>query len=311
MAVESPSTVIGNISLATEEELKIFEKWNQTTTDYPKDKVLSELFEEQAKHLPEQIALVFGGRSITYREVNEKANQIAKHLQKLGVSRGKTVALLMDRSAEMIISMLGILKTGGAYLPIDPSYPSDRIQYMLEDSGTDHLVVQVQKLIPHFFKGHALVLEEGEWMQEGKDDLTKENVPDDTAYIIYTSGTTGRPKGCQISHRNVIKTVKNNGYIEIKTDDRLLQLANYAFDGSVFDIYSALLNGARLVLAPNKAASDLKEIARLMEEENITISLMTTALFNVIVDEQISCLKNLRKVLMGGEKASVKHVRKA
>nr|WP_303047190.1 non-ribosomal peptide synthetase [Bacillus pseudomycoides] len=211
----------------------------------------------------------------------------------------------------MIISMLGILKTGGAYLPIDPSYPSDRIQYMLEDSGTDHLVVQVQKLIPHFFKGHALVLEEGEWMQEGKDDLAKENVLDDTAYIIYTSGTTGRPKGCQISHRNVIKTVKNNGYIEIKTDDRLLQLANYAFDGSVFDIYSALLNGARLVLAPNKAASDLKEIARLMEEENITISFMPTALFNVIVDEQISCLKNLRKVLMGGEKASVKHVRKA
>ncbi|PFL72251.1 AMP-binding protein, partial [Bacillus cereus] len=121
----------------------------------------------------------------------------------------------------------------------------------------------------------------------------------------------GRPKGCQISHRNVIKTIKNNGYIEITTDDRFLQLLNYAFDGSVFDIYSALLNGARLVLAPNKAASDLKEIARLMKEENITISLMTTALFNVIVDEQISCLKNLRKVLMGGEKASIKHVRKA
>ncbi|WP_255289072.1 AMP-binding protein, partial [Bacillus cereus] len=105
--------------------------------------------------------------------------------------------------------------------------------------------------------------------------------------------------------------MKNNGYIEITTADRLLQLANYAFDGSVFDIYSALLNGARLVLAPNKAASDLKEIARLMEEENITISFMPTALFNVIVDEQISCLKNLRKVLMGGEKASIKHVRKA
>ncbi|TCN18914.1 non-ribosomal peptide synthetase, partial [Mesobacillus foraminis] len=311
VAVESPFTSIGNVHLVTEEEMQILESWNQTSEDYPQDKVLPELFEEQARNFPDEIAIVFRDRTMTYREVNEKANQIARSLEKLGVSQGKTVALLIERSAEMILGILGILKAGGVYVPIDPSYPADRVRFMVEDSGAGHMVVGERRLVPAHFKGQTLVLEEDGWTQEGDGNLSKVNKPSDTAYIIYTSGTTGKPKGCQISHRNVIKTVKNNGFIEITPDDTLLQLANYAFDGSVFDIYSALLNGARLVIAPNEATSDLKEIARLMKEESITVSFMTTALFNLIVDEEISCLRNLRKVLIGGEKASVHHVRKA
>ncbi|WP_121614373.1 non-ribosomal peptide synthetase [Mesobacillus foraminis] len=311
VTVETPFTSIGNINLATKEELQILEGWNHTSEDYPRDKVLPELFEEQAITFPDQTAIVFRDRTMTYREVNEKANQIARRLEKQGVSQGKTVALLMERSAEMILGILGILKAGAAYLPIDPSYPVERVQFMVEDSGAGHMVVGERRLVPTFFEGQTLVLEVDEWTQEAKDNPIRVNTPEDTAYLIYTSGTTGRPKGCQISHRNVIKTVKNNGYIEITPEDTLLQLANYAFDGSVFDIYSALLNGARLVIAPKEATNDLKKIARLLEEESITVSFMTTALFNLIVDEQISCLRKLRKVLIGGEKASVHHVRKA
>ncbi|WP_142955200.1 AMP-binding protein, partial [Bacillus pseudomycoides] len=135
--------------------------------------------------------------------------------------------------------------------------------------------------------------------------------PEDLAYIVYTSGSTGKPKGNLTTHRNVIRTIINNGYLEVKETDTFLQLSNYAFDGSTFDIYASLLHGARLVLVPKEMVGDALRLSRLIQEEQVTISFMTTALFNTLVDVDLESLKGLRKLLFGGEMVSVKHVRKA
>ncbi|MEI4624163.1 AMP-binding protein, partial [Bacillus cereus] len=192
---------------------------------------------------------------------------------------------------------------------IDPGYPAERIQYMIDDSGTE-LVILHGGVLPDTYEGKVLTIEEA-LEERDSSNLGRASGPEDLAYIVYTSGSTGKPKGNLTTHRNVIRTVINNGYLEVKETDRFLQLSNYAFDGSTFDIYASLLHGARLVLVPKETVGDALRLSRLIQEEQVTISFMTTALFNTLVDVDLESLKGLRKLLFGGEMVSVKHVRKA
>ncbi|WP_105981064.1 bacitracin non-ribosomal peptide synthetase BacC [Bacillus paralicheniformis] len=306
---EDEAQTLQDINLVSkEEQQRILDTFNDTKTDYPKDKPLHELFEEQAMKTPDQTALVFGAQRMTYRELNKKANQTARLLREKGIGRGSIAAIIADRSFEMIIGIIGILKAGGTYLPIDPETPRDRIDYMLENSGAALLVTTDSLLQPFDIK--TVDLRSDELHLLSGENLPRVNCSSDTAYIVYTSGSTGTPKGVVIPHYSAARVVKNTNYIDITEDDAILQLSNYSFDGSVFDIFGALLNGASLVLIEKETVLNTHELAEVIEKERVSVMFITTALFNTLADINIGCLAKLRKILFGGERASIPHVRK-
>ncbi|WP_026579340.1 bacitracin non-ribosomal peptide synthetase BacC [Bacillus sp. SB47] len=306
---EDEAQTLQDINLVSkEEQQRILDTFNDTKTDYPKDKPLHELFEEQAMKTPDQTALVFGAQRMTYRELNEKANQTARLLREKGIGRGSIAAIIADRSFEMIIGIIGILKAGGTYLPIDPETPRDRIDYMLENSGAALLVTTDSLLQPFDIK--TVDLRSDELHLLSGENLPRVNCSSDTAYIVYTSGSTGTPKGVVIPHYSAARVVKNTNYIDITEDDAILQLSNYSFDGSVFDIFGALLNGASLVLIEKETVLNTHELAEVIKKEQVSVMFITTALFNTLADINIGCLAKLRKILFGGERASIPHVRK-
>ncbi|WPS88761.1 amino acid adenylation domain-containing protein [Brevibacillus halotolerans] len=310
--VEQPEARIGHLELVADAERKmLLEDFNLTKVDYPREKTIQELFEEQVDKNPDQIALICGEQQFTYEQLNVKFNQLAHVLRREGVQPNQVIGLITDRSLSMIVGIFGIIKAGGGYLPIDPTYPTERIQYMLEDSQTHLLLVQHRDMVPAGYQGEVLIIEDEISRDEQVANIELINQPQDLAYVMYTSGSTGKPKGNLTTHRNIIKTVCNNGYIEITTEDRLLQLSNYAFDGSTFDIFSSLLHGATLVLVPKEVILNPTDLVTLIREQQITVSFMTTSLFNALVELDVSSFQNMRKIAFGGEKASFKHVEKA
>ncbi|MCP4157026.1 MAG: amino acid adenylation domain-containing protein, partial [bacterium] len=322
---------IGNIDIISDEERQtVLREFNRSEIHYPTDKTIPEIFAEQVDKNPGRISIIgpTGHPSqhhiqLTYGELNEKAGQLAAELQQKGVKQGAIVALKTQRSIQMMIGIMGILKAGGAYLPLDTTYPRERIQYMLKDSETkvmvynsnetDHqenniegcegidLARMHQKDTPPEHKK-----ETGTQKQESGTPQTGSR----QAYVIYTSGTTGKPKGVLVTHQNVVCNSIDTNYIDIKAHDRILQLSNYAFDGSVFDIFGAMLNCASLVLV-DKDTLAADRLAKLISKEGITLFLITTALFNLLVDIEIDSMRNVRRVLFGGESASVEQVARA
>jgi amino acid adenylation domain-containing protein len=302
----NPAVRLAGIEMMTEaEKQSILDMAMETGAGFNRDKTIHELFEEQAKRTPYNIAVVGahelhegqkGGQSqvhISYRQLNEKSGRVAQWLRAKGIGPDTIVGIKVKRSLEMIIGILGILKAGGAYLPIDPDYPRERSDYMLKDSNAGILLTGLSE-------GHQF---------HHSSHITHHS--GNLAYVIYTSGTTGRPKGTLTTHYNVIRVVKNSNYIDITPRDRVLQLSNYAFDGSVFDIYGALLNGAALVMIKEDDVLSVDKLAKSIKKGAITLFFVTTALFNVLVDEKISSFDHVGKVLFGGERVSVEHSQKA
>jgi len=310
--IQNPIAIPSEIDMFSKAEKdKIIFEFNNTNTQYPKYKTLHGMFEEQVEKTPDNIAVSFKDEYLTYKELNIKANQLASILRSKGVKPDSIVAMIVDRSLDMIVGIMAILKAGGAYLPIDPTYPEDRIDYMLKDSGTDLLITQSFLVDKVKFDGTIVdILDGNNYVGEGVN-LEHINKSSDLAYVIYTSGSTGKPKGNLTMHYNVTRVVKDTNYIEITDKDVVLQLSNYAFDGSVFDIYGALLNGAKLILVDRETVIDMYKLSALIIEKNISIFFITTALFNTIVDLNIECLKNVRRVLFGGERVSLQHAKKA
>ncbi|MCP5102136.1 MAG: amino acid adenylation domain-containing protein, partial [bacterium] len=301
--LENPAQPSAGIDILPEEEKhRVLTVFNDTAADYPRDKTIHQLFEEQAYLTPDRTVLTAQAdhRSyrthLTYRQLNESSNRPAHLLREKGVVPDTIVAMKMERSIDMIVVILAILKAGGAYLPIDPAYPQERMDYMLKDSGADILLTKSP-------------LERGE--RAGCVPRKLAPCPATSlCYVIYTSGTTGKPKGTLTAHYNVTRVVRDTNYIDITAGDRVLQLSNYAFDGSVFDIYGALLNGAALVMVTGKGLSAAR-VGEVIKREQVTVFFVTTALFNALTDLDTRCLDNIRKVLFGGERVSVEHTAKA
>ncbi len=312
---------LSDINFLSEAEIReILVKFNAGGAVYEAPKPLHVLLEEQVSRAPEAeaVSLPTGAngakRSLTYRQLNSGANRLAGELRRRGVGPDYIVALSAGRSIEMLIGILGILKSGGGYMPIDSGFPGARVQMMLKDSGTGLLVTEsaLEGEIP--FSGETLLIDApvGESADvEVVPNLENVNGADDLAYVIYTSGTTGLPKGTLVKHENVVRVVKETNYISIEKNDVLLQLSNYAFDGSVFDIYGALLNGARLVMAPSEAVVDAAALMGLIRREGVTVFFITAALFNALVDIDMEGLSGVRKIVFGGERASFPHVSRA
>ncbi|MCY9027723.1 surfactin non-ribosomal peptide synthetase SrfAA [Bacillus inaquosorum] len=314
-AAAEPEKQISEYKLLSEEEAASkIQQFNPERTPYPKDKTIVQLFEEQAAKTPDQPALQYEGESLTYRELNERANRLARGILSLGAGEGRTVAVLCERSMDMIVSILAVLKTGSAYVPIDPEHPIQRMQHFFRDSGAKVLLTQkkLKALAEEAeFSGVIVLADEEESYHADVQNLALPLDSAAMANLTYTSGTTGTPKGNIVTHANILRTVKETNYLSITEQDTILGLSNYVFDAFMFDMFGSLLNGAKLVLIPKETVLDMARLSRVIERENISILMITTALFHLLVDLNPACLSTLRKIMFGGERASVEHVRKA
>ena len=296
--------------LSEEEKNKLLIDFNQTDIEYNSDKTVIELFEEQVIKTPNNNAIIYEEKVLTYKELNEEANKIAHYLiQHFNIKKDSRIGLILDRNEKMIISILAVLKTGAAYVPIDPDYPLERKEYMIDDSESIAILTD-QKTIAKY-ETITVSICELNFETESKNNIDLRRKGSDLIYIIYTSGSTGKPKGVMIEHKSVVRLVNDTNYISVNETDRFLQLSNYAFDGSIFDIFGSLLNGASLYLINKESIVDFNLLKAKILKNKINISFITTALFNNLIDLDATLIKQFDKIYFGGEECSVETVRKA
>ena len=311
LSVAAPDQAIGRLDiLAPAERHTILRQWNDTERAIP-SATLPQLFAAQVANTPDAIALVFEDQRLTYGELDARANQLAHHLRDLGVGPDVVVGLCVERSPAAIIGLIGILKAGGAYLPLDPDYPAERLAFMLADACAPVLLTQSTLLGRIPANDVRVVLIDAEWAiiaQQSAKAPTLALDPHNSAYVIYTSGSTGRPKGVVVTHHNVARLVRNANYIELTRDDVFLHLAPLTFDASTFEIWGALLSGARLVIYPHDHF-DLAALKRVIAEAEISVLWLTAAVFHQVVDDDIAAIACVRKLLAGGDVLSAPHVR--
>lgn len=296
--------------LSGEEKNQILYEFNNTKTDYPRNKTIINLFEEQVEKSPDKIAVVFEDKKLTYKELNEKANELARFLLVNGADTGDVVAILLDKSLEMIISILSILKIGGTFLPIDVNYPNERIDYILKDSKTNILLTTSDLVHKSNDTVQVLYVEENNsyFEQYDNNNLNISYDVDNVAYIMYTSGSTGNPKGVMVTNRNVVRLVKNTNYITFDKDENILQTGSIVFDACTFEIWGALLNGFKLFIMKKENLLDAYKLKEYLFTNNITTLWLTAPLFNQLCETDPSMFKNVRKLLTGGDVLSPKHI---
>lgn len=229
--------------------------WNETRVESPSGSCLHELFEAQVERTLDSTAVVFEGHHLTYRELNHRANQLAHYLRKREVGPDVLVGICVERSVEMVVGLLGILKAGGAYVPLDPTYPQERLAFMVEESQTPVLLTQKRLLrrLPQY-RARMICLD-ADWAaiaQENKENPLSVARPKNLAYVICTSGSTGKPKGVAVPHRAVSRLVMRTNYVNLEPSDRMAQVSNRSFAATTFEIWRALLHGARLVGVPGE-----------------------------------------------------------
>lgn len=309
--VAEPDRPIGEIPMITKEEEAQLHRWSQITTRYPKDASIAELFVEQVEKTPAAIALVAGEETYTYQELNRKANQLAHYLRRLGVGTESKVGMVMERSADMMITILAIIKAGGAYVPFNPADPKDRLRAMMETAEIAWLITQEneRERIPET-KAKVMTIEQI-WEQcrgESQHNPSSEVTGDHLAYVMFTSGSTGTPKGVEVVQRGVVRLVKGANYLQFSPDDVFLQLAPVSFDASTLEIWGCLLNGGKLVLMPPETPS-LEAIAEALQQYRVTTLWLTAGLFHLMVEQQLSAFRGLRYLLVGGDVVSPAHVK--
>ncbi|MBE7172520.1 MAG: amino acid adenylation domain-containing protein [Williamsia sp.] len=297
------SEPIGNLDHIPPPERALVQRFNHPSVEYPGSKSLVTLFEEQVLRTPRSLAVKFEGNRLSYQELNERSNQLARRLVSVGVKEEMLVPLCTQRSFDMIVGMLGIMKAGGAYVPIDPQYPQERINYFLED--TSAAVVVCDKENRTRFQDqryYTLVEVSGNTLfteEKYLDNLYTRIRPGQLAYVIYTSGSTGRPKGVMIEHAGVVNLIKTQtDYFKITSSDRILQFSNFCFDASVEQIFLALLNGASLIVLSEEVLLNTNLFTDLLNREQIS-HLHATPLFL----ETLPAVHNgyLKRVIAGGD----------
>jgi amino acid adenylation domain-containing protein len=294
------------------ERRRLLVEWNSTAREYPRDVCVHRLFELQADATPDAVALVHGGERLTYRDLDRRANRLARHLQELGVGPEVRVGVALERSGELVQALLAVLKAGGAYVPIDPASPERRLAATLRDAGAAVLVTEGPRrggMDAAAVRVVRLDADRERIAAASEERLPTRVYPESLAYVCYTSGSTGFPKGVAVPHRAVVRLVKGTGYARLDPEEVVLQFAPVAFDASTFEIWGALLNGARLVVAPPGALS-LADLGRTIRDCGVTTLWLTAGLFHRMVDEQLEDLGHVRQLLAGGDVLSMPHVRR-
>ncbi|MFI9815103.1 non-ribosomal peptide synthetase [Saccharothrix variisporea] len=252
---------------------------------------------------PSRIAVVSSERSLTYGELDARANGLAARLVASGVRPGDPVGVFLHRSAEFVLAALAVLKAGGHYVPLDPEYPAARLEYML-GAVSSPVVVTVGSLAGRV-PGPVVLLDE---LPEPADPVDVAVHPDDLAYVMFTSGSTGKPKGVAVTHRGIVRLVREPGCVSLD-GETMLHLSSPSFDAATFDIWGALANGGRLVVAPAGKAS-VAEIGEWVRSHGVTTAFFPTGLFHLVVDEGVAALEGLRQVVVGGDVLSAAHARR-
>ncbi|MEJ8545006.1 amino acid adenylation domain-containing protein [Brevibacillus borstelensis] len=296
----NPQIPLGSITLLSPAEKEKLTTGLRGQTEAVPEKTIHQLFVEQAEKTPEKTAVVFGNRRMTYRELDERSNQIARFLRKKGISADRLIGVLMDRSIEMIAGILGVLKAGGAFVPINPEFPAERIAVLLEDSGAQLLLTQ-----PHLFHKVVAAIEKVDVLDQailGESSQPVENInqPDDLFYIIYTSGTTGKPKGVMLEHRNMANLMHDSfRHTSISFHERVLQYTSCSFDVCYQEIFSTLLAGGELHLISAETRQNVEELFALIKREEISILFLPVAFLKLVfnekefVDRFPSCVKHI------------------
>ncbi|MCP5047841.1 MAG: amino acid adenylation domain-containing protein, partial [bacterium] len=284
--------------ISAEEKRRILFDFNDTRTNYPRDRSIHRLFEEEAERHAEKLSLVYDGQALSYRALDTYSGKWVSYLRQKGVKPGEPVGIMLDTSLEMIAALLGTLKAGAAYLPIDPRYPRERVDFMLKDSGARILIT-----------GHQVNLR----LLSSSLNSTVNRVPpaaSHIAYVMYTSGSTGRPKGVIVEHRNVVRLVKNTHFIHLECDDRVLQTGALEFDASTFEIWVSLLNGLTLYLTCKENILKPGKLKKKISANQITTMWLTSPLFNQLLRDDVSIFRGLRNLLVGGDVLFPVHIAK-
>lgn len=311
-AVRQPDGRVSQLPILSESERHqlIFE-WNATGSEFPGDQCIHALFEEQVEKTPDAVAVEFGDRQWTYREINSRANQVSHCLHARGIRPELPVGFCIERSAEMIIGLLAILKSGGCYVPLDAAWPPDRLASILREAQAP-LLLTTASLQSRFEKAQTTLFcidSEGATIDREEDSNLNAGVaPENLAYISFTSGSTGRPKGVCVPHRAVVRLVRNTNYARLTAGEVFLQLAPLAFDASTFEIWGALLNGAKLAVCPAQPPS-LVELGDVLRKHRVTTLWLTAGLFHQMTELRIGDLRGIRQLLSGGDVLSVARVR--
>lgn len=297
------------------EEIHIITEYGSSDyTNYRIDNICS-AFEKLVQSIPDKVAIKYNNVLLTYSDLNKKANQVARYLKKMGVSKGDLVGVLLEKSIQPIICFLGILKAGAGYVPMDPNYPKERIKYIIENSRINILLSNSKhsESIPLSFKDKKIIFMDYPecFHAESTENLNSSIEESDVAYVLYTSGSTGKPKGVVIPHRGVTRLVINNDYAKFNQDDNFLQLASFSFDAATFELWGALLNGARLTIIPQEYVLSSKKIAQFILKEQISIALFMVPIFNRIIEDNLEGLTNVRLIFVGGDSPSIPHLRTA
>jgi amino acid adenylation domain-containing protein/non-ribosomal peptide synthase protein (TIGR01720 family) len=290
------------------EELLVLSNFNQAKTSYPEEATVNQLFEIQAFKTPKKPALVCKNEVLTYQDLNEKSNQLARTLRKMGVSIDTCVGIIAERSPELIIGILGILKAGGAYVPIDANYPQARKAFMIQDCGIEIILTTTLLSKQIDVEASILCLDEESIYHENKATLSSKNAYCDLAYIMYTSGSTGEAKGVMIEHRNVVRLVKNINYVPLNADTNILLTGAVVFDATTFEYWGSLLNGGTLHIIDEDTLLNPVAFKQEIINSKINTLWLTTGLFNQLVDDDVSIFETITYLLMGGERISVSHV---
>ncbi len=302
--VERPGGTIGSLKMMTPQETEqILLSFNNTKADYPREKTIHRMFEDQAAKTPNDVAVVFADRQLTYRELNESANRLARALREQGVQRESVVGILVERSLEMMIGILAVLKAGGAYLPIDPDYPQQRIQYMLEDSRAKHLLTRTSSAAPSFVGTRLDIADPLNDLQAGSN-LEFPQSSNQLAYVIYTSGSTGKPKGVMLEHRSVLNFIKGmTDRIDFSAKKTILSLTTISFDIFVLETIVPLTQGGKIIIGSAEDQHDPQRISDLVIDHRVNIVQMTPSRMRLWMSDAAysTGIRQLTEILIGGE----------
>ncbi|NHB63598.1 non-ribosomal peptide synthetase, partial [Photorhabdus sp. RW14-46] len=307
----TPDRPVQSLDILPEaERTLLLRDWNATEAPYPDALCLHQLFEQQAEKSPAAIALVHENQTLSYAELNARANRLARQLIVQGVRPGEHVALLLERSVTLVVAQLAVLKASAVYVPVDPGMPNERQNWLISDCAAQLLLTNKQMEIPvdlavPFFRIEIEEDETDAGREATGENLNLPRLSTDAVYVMYTSGSTGMPKGVVVSHRSVARLVINNGYADIGTDDRVAFTANPAFDASTFEVWAALLNGGRLVVIDHTTLLTPQALVRVLQLHRITILWLTIGLFNRLAVDLTPVFPQIKTLIFGGEVADL------
>ena len=289
---------------------RLLRRSESKTVQHGEDVTVVSLFGAAVRRNPDAFALAFGDDRLSYGGLDRAANRLAQHLLNLGVRREQPVGILLERSVQLVVAWLAVLKAGGAYLPLDPDYPPVRLEFMVKDAGVG-VVLSEARLAGRLALDGVEVVDLGSLELAAAVEPVRVEVGGlDPAYIVYTSGSTGEPKGVVVPHRGVVRLVKGTNYLQLGPGDRVAQISNASFDAATFEVWGSLLNGSCLVGVPREVVLDVVRYGAHLQAEKVTALFMTTALFNQFAHAAPGAFAGMRAVLFGGEQVDVGAVRR-